>query len=166
MIEHHLRSALIGAIVLLVVSCQGRTGSVEPIAPSSQESVACEPTPPDQLGPFYLPGAPERPSVGEGHLLSGVVRSASDCALIPDAQIEFWQVGPDGEYDDAHRATMFSEEDGTYRFESNFPPAYSGRPPHIHLRVSKVGFKILVTQYYPDEGQTSGSLDLVLVPGE
>lgn len=150
----------------MLASCQGKSGSTEFFAPSSQDPIACQPTQPDQLGPFYVPDAPERSSVGEGHLLSGVVRSATDCAPIPNAQIEFWQVGPDGEYDNEHRAMMFSGDDGTYRFESNSPPAYSGRPPHIHLRISSKGFITLVTQYYPDEGQTKGSFDLVLVPSE
>ncbi|ODS34248.1 MAG: protocatechuate 3,4-dioxygenase beta subunit [Candidatus Scalindua rubra] len=29
----------------------------------------CEPTRPDMLGPFYVPNAPERTSVGKGHIL-------------------------------------------------------------------------------------------------
>jgi protocatechuate 3,4-dioxygenase beta subunit len=128
------------------------------------EPVACEPTPPDALGPFYVPGAPEQSSVGQGHLLRGVVRSSEDCAAIPGALLEFWLAGPDGEYGDAYRATLFAGEDGAYTFESNPPPPYSGRPPHIHLRVTADGYEPLVTQYYPDPGQTEGSLDPVLVP--
>jgi len=54
-----------------------------------------------------------------------------------------------GEYDDAHRATIIADASAAYRFESNLPPPYSGRPPHIHLRVSARNFKTLVTQHYP-----------------
>lgn len=121
----------------------------------------CQPTEPDALGPFYKPGAPERTSVGQGYVLSGVVRSTS-CRPLAGAQLEFWLAGPDGNYDDAHRATLFSNESGEYRFESNFPPKYSFRPPHIHLRVSAPGYKTLVTQHYPQEGQSRGTFDLVL----
>jgi protocatechuate 3,4-dioxygenase beta subunit len=71
--------------------------------------------------------------------------------------------GPDGEYTDDYRATQLVGADGAYRFESHFPPPYSGRPPHIHLRVSAEGYQTLVTQHYPKEGETSASFDLVLV---
>jgi protocatechuate 3,4-dioxygenase beta subunit len=37
--------------------------------------------------------------------------------------------------------------------ESNFPPGYSGRPPHIHIRISANGFRSLATQHYPEIDQ-------------
>ena len=125
---------------------------------------SCQPTAPDQEGPFYKAGAPMRDHVGEGYVLQGVVRSAAGCAPIAGAQIEFWMAGPDGQYTDDYRATMLVGEDGAYHFESNFPPPYSGRPSHIHLRVSAEGYQTLITQHYPKEGETGTSLDLVLVP--
>lgn len=127
-------------------------------------SETCEPTEPDMLGPFYAPAAPERSKVGDGHVLSGVVRSARDCSPIEGARIEFWLVGPEGRYDDGHRAIVHSDESGTYRFESNFPPGYFGRPPHIHIRVAARGYRVLITQYYPESGTTEGTFDLVLIP--
>jgi protocatechuate 3,4-dioxygenase beta subunit len=139
------------------------TGSPDATEAAIPES--CEATLPDQEGPFYVPGAPERSSVGQGHVLRGVVRSSDGCAPIAGAQIEFWMAGPDGEYTDDYRATQFTDAAGAYRFESNFPPPYTGRPPHIHLRVSAEGFETLITQYYPAEGQTEGAFDLVLIPG-
>jgi protocatechuate 3,4-dioxygenase beta subunit len=127
-------------------------------------SPACRPTSPDMLGPFYKPGAAVRSKVGEGYLLRGVVRSARDCSPIKGARVEFWLAGPDGRYDDEHRATVLPEESGSYRFESNFPPAYYSRPPHIHIRVSAEGYRRLVTQHYPEKGAKEGALDLVLTP--
>jgi protocatechuate 3,4-dioxygenase beta subunit len=59
---------------------------------------------------------------------------------------------------------LFSDASGAYRFESNFPPGYSGRPPHIHVRVSAAGFGTLVTQHYPKSGTTGAIFDLVLIP--
>lgn len=140
----------------------GPTASPEATKPAI--AVSCEPTQPDQLGPFYVPGAPERLSVGQGHVLGGVVRSSAGCAPIAGAQIELWLAGPDGEYGDDYRATLFADASGVYRFESNFPPPYTGRPPHIHIRISADGYETLVTQYYPAEGQTEGAFDLVLIP--
>jgi protocatechuate 3,4-dioxygenase beta subunit len=124
----------------------------------------CKPTPPDALGPFYTPNAPERTSVGKGHVLSGVVRTSVDCSPITGARIECWLAGPDGNYDDDHRATMFSDKTGLYRFESNFPPPYMGRPSHIHMKITARGYQTLVTQYYPAHGKTEGEFDVVLIP--
>ena len=124
----------------------------------------CQPTPADYLGPFYKAGAPERTSVGKGYELKGIVKSAADCKPIGNARIEFWLTSPQGEYDDDHRATLYSDSAGNYRFESNLPPGYSGRPPHIHIKISADGFKTLATQHYPDAGSKKAMFDIVLVP--
>ncbi len=143
--------------------------TVQAAAPSgSEESTrptdGCEPTRPDMLGPYYEPNAPVRTSVGSGYVLSGTVLSTDGCGPVPDARIEFWLANPGGEYDDAHRATVFAGERGRYRFESNVPVSYGGRPPHIHVRVSAPGYRDLVTQHYPDAGQKEANFDLVLEP--
>jgi|OpeIllAssembly_1097287.scaffolds.fasta_scaffold444617_2 protocatechuate 3,4-dioxygenase beta subunit len=124
----------------------------------------CTPTPEDQMGPFYKPNAPMRSSVGKGYVLQGIVRSSKDCGPLPGAIVELWLAGPDGGYDDAHRATIIADTSGRYRFESNVPPPYYGRPPHIHLRVSAQGHATLVTQYYPVAGKNDAVFDIVLVP--
>lgn len=135
-----------------------------PAAPAPAAPEKCMPTEPDELGPFYRAGAPARQSVGKGYHLSGTVRSAKDCAAVRQAEIELWLVGPDGRYDDSHRAKVFSDERGIFRFESNYPKPYVGRPPHIHIRVTARGFTPLVTQHYPAKGKSAGVFDLVLVP--
>ncbi len=150
--------ALCACFVLVALAFSpglSRAGSVES---------PCRPTPPDSLGPFYKPGAPIRETVGSGYQLAGIVRSASGCRPIPQARIELWMAGPDGDYHDDFRATVMSQKDGTYRFESHFPPNYFGRPPHIHIRVSVDGFKTLITQHYPAAGAQRGTFDLVLIP--
>jgi catechol 1,2-dioxygenase len=115
------------------------------------------------LGPFYEPGTPVRTSVGSGYMLSGAVLGAKECKPIRKARIEVWLTNPRGEYDDAHRATVFAGERGGYRFESNVPVSYGGRPPHIHVRVTAPGYEELVTQHYPERGQRRANFDLVLV---
>jgi protocatechuate 3,4-dioxygenase beta subunit len=129
-------------------------------------AATCTPTEPDALGPFYKAGAPERESVGKGYVLMGMVKSSADCSAVKGARIELWLAGPDGGYGDDYRAIVFSDASGSYRFQSNFPPAYAGRPPHIHLRVSAKGFETLVTQHYPAKGKTEATFDLVLVPAQ
>ena len=127
------------------------------------QHMACTPTEPDILGPFYKPDASVRSSVGKGYVLSGGVKSSEGCVPIKGARIEFWLAGPDGKYDDEHRATVFSNEAGSYRFESNIPGPCFGRPPHIHVKVSAKGFTTLITQHYPEKGKAGASFDLVLV---
>jgi protocatechuate 3,4-dioxygenase beta subunit len=101
--------------------------------------------------------------VGTGYVLTGRVLAARTCRAIPSARIEFWLANPQGQYDDAHRATVFAGRRGGYRFESNKPPSYESRPPHIHIRVSARGFRTLVTQHYPRAGRTSAAFNLVLM---
>jgi catechol 1,2-dioxygenase len=139
------------------------TGSERGARPT-EEPGGCRPTRPDSLGPFYEPDAPVRTSVGSGYVLSGAVLAAGGCDPVADARVEFWLANPEGEYDDAHRATVPVGDGGGYRFESNVPVAYGGRPPHIHIRVTAPGHRELVTQHYPDAGQTEANLDLVLEP--
>ena len=163
-------------VILVLAGCGGsESGSSRTAEPSKSPSAEtgeshaggepadCKPTQADMLGPFYEPGAPVRASVGSGYVLSGAVLAADDCKPISNARIEFWLANPRGEYDDAHRATMFACERGAYRFESNVPVSYGGRPPHIHVRVTAPGFEELVTQHYPKPGQKEAHFDLVLV---
>jgi catechol 1,2-dioxygenase len=126
-------------------------------------SADCKATQPDTLGPYYEPGAPVRTRVGSGYVLSGAVLATAECKPIPNAKIEFWLANPRGDYDDAHRATVFAGQRGEYRLESNVPVSYGGRPPHIHIRVRAPGYEVLVTQHYPERGQRKANFDLVLL---
>jgi protocatechuate 3,4-dioxygenase beta subunit len=121
----------------------------------------CAPTRPDSLGPFYVPGAPDRSRTGSGLVVSGIVR-ATDCRPVGGAIIEWWSANPQGEYDEAHRARQRAGTDGSYRYETDFPGRYPGRPPHLHLKVTAPGHRPLVTQLYPEAGQTPLAVDLVL----
>jgi phosphohistidine phosphatase SixA len=131
--------------------------------PGSSDAV-CEPTPADDLGQFYTANAPLRTRVGRGYVLSGVVRSVANCAPIPNARIEFWLAGPDGTFDDDHRATVIADASGAYRFESNVPPAYDDKLPHIFMRVTAAEHQTLITRHYPIVNQTEGTFDLNLLP--
>jgi protocatechuate 3,4-dioxygenase beta subunit len=114
-------------------------------------------------GPFYKANAPERASTGRGLVISGTVRSASGCGPLAGARIEWWAANPSGEYDEAHRATQRADGDGRYRYETDMPGRYPGRPLHVHVRVTAPGHRALITQVYPAQGQTSLAVDLVLI---
>ncbi len=131
---------------------------------SAGSAIGCPPTRADALGPYYKAGAPVRSKVGTGgYVLSGQVRAARTCRVLSRARIEIWLVNEQGEYDNAHRATVFSRRNGNYRFESNRPVGYEGRPPHIHLRVTARGFRTLVTQHYPRGSRKGATFNLVLI---
>jgi len=134
------------------------------VTAAAAEPGSCTPTAVDADGPFYRPGAPERDKVGVGYILRGQVLSAADCAPLPGAKIEVWLNGPDGNYGDAWRATLFAGSDGSYRFESHPPVPYGTRPPHIHLIVNAAGHQELITQHYPQSDATEATFDLVLRP--
>ncbi len=137
------------------------TATIEALLPTVTPT-PCVPTPPSGSSASFVPDAPIRVSVGHGHVLRGTITASADCAPVAGARIEFWLVGPNAEYDAAHRATLVTDARGAYRFESNFPPPYPGRPPHIHIRVSAPGFRTLVTQFYPTNGTTAGVFAIVL----
>lgn len=134
-------------------------------SPASQaQSYPCNPTPPDLLGPFYKPNAPKRSQVGTGYILTGEVKSALTCTPIREAKVELWMAGPDGQYGNEWRATIFSDEEGKYNFSSHLPGHYGGRPPHIHMIISAPGFKKLTTQHYTQEGNEASTFDIILIP--
>ena len=123
---------------------------------------ACRPTARDAEGPFYKPNAPERASLGRGLVVTGIVRTTGNCVPVPRARIDWWQANALGQYDDAHRATQTADSEGKFRFETNVPGIYPGRPPHLHVKVSAPGHRTLTTQLYPKSGQTEIPFDFVL----
>ncbi len=122
----------------------------------------CTPTPHDEIGPFYRPNAPVRSRIGSGYILEGTVRSAATCKPVPGARIEFWQAGPDGNYSDDWRATIYADSRGRYRLTTAPPPPYARRPSHIHILVDMKGYAGLITQHYPKAGKKRARLDLVI----
>ena len=149
---------LIAFTILLAIFAAGL------VSAESSLPYRCVPTPEDEMGPFYRPGAPERHQVGTGYLLQGTVKAASDCRFIPDAKVELWMTGPQGRYGDAWRATLYSSDNGSYYFQSHSATNYATRPPHIHIMVSAPGYETLTTQHYPLQDAGIGVFDLVLIP--
>lgn len=142
------------------------TAPVRPIVSpttAANANTTCIPTRHGGTTTTPIDEAPVRSSVGTGHVLNGIVRSSQDCRPIEQAKIIFWLAGPDGTYDDDHRATVFTDKVGAYRFESNFPGLYGARPiPHIHLYISAEKFRPVETECFPPKGQTEGTFDIVL----
>ena len=124
----------------------------------------CRPTRPDAEGPFYVPGAPIRTSTGSGLVIRGRLLGAPDCRPLSGGEIEWWQTDRRGRYDDAHRGRQNVAPDGSYRFVTDFPGVYPGRPSHIHFKAKAPGYRRLTTQLYLRGGETEVGFDIVLVP--
>ena len=131
--------------------------------PSRAAQTKCLPTASDAEGPFYKPDVPIRENTGSGLKVSGEVKSAGSCTVIPGARVEWWQTNPQGGYDDEHRGAKLTSSDGFYQFETDFPPGYFGRPPHIHFKIFAPGHRTLTTQVYPKSGQSTITFDFVLI---
>jgi protocatechuate 3,4-dioxygenase beta subunit len=155
-----LLANLAPAAVAMVVMIGG--GPMVFPAPARASGTACRPTAPDMLGPFYVAGAPERSKTGEGLTVQGAVRSTRECKALPGARIEWWSADRTGAYDDDHRATQVSDAEGRFRYVTDPPGKYPGRPEHLHVKVTASGHKTLVTQIYPKRSQNSIAFDFVL----
>lgn len=128
-------------------------------------------TSPNQEGPFYSPGSPQKTSlIEEGMagipiLISGRVFD-QECNPIPGAKLDFWLADVNGEYDNIGyrlRGHVFSNQDGNYSLESIEPTEYTGRPEHIHVKVfSTDGRELLTTQMYM--AGSEGSADVIAAP--
>jgi protocatechuate 3,4-dioxygenase beta subunit len=104
-----------------------------------------------------------RAKIGTGHVLTGVVLSALDCKPIRGARIEFWQANRQGVYTRASSGAVVTNAAGRFRYEGPRPVSYSGRSPHIHIRVVARNHEVLATRYEPS-GRSRGSIRLVLRP--
>ena len=123
----------------------------------------CRPTPSQTIGTHYEPEKAVRQDgdLGEGFVMSGRVLSARDCKPLANVKITHWQVGEAGRYLERFYAWRMSDENGAYRFETEWPNI---RPPHVHFIVDAPGYKRLVTQWIGRAPVFEASFDLVLTP--
>jgi protocatechuate 3,4-dioxygenase beta subunit len=146
--------------------------------PVSVLAAAAIPTPAATEGPFYPPTA-MRPADVDNDLvrIAGEVRQAGGEVVtvggrlldrrgnsIAGARVEIWQCDVKGRY--LHRGDFgwssrdkafqgfghdISGADGSYSFRTIKPVPYSGRTPHIHVKVLVDDRERLTTQFYlPD----------------
>lgn len=138
-------------------------------------------TPSQTEGPFYPVALPadsdadllrngSRTPYGGGQpaWVEGTV-SDLDGKPVAGAQVEIWQCDEDGRYHhpgDGNRANAGFQgfgrvtvgSDGRYRFRTIRPVPYSGRTPHIHVKVKRAARELLTTQLYV-EGDPANARD-------
>jgi protocatechuate 3,4-dioxygenase beta subunit len=121
-------------------------------------------TSPNMEGPYYTSGSPQRTTLiepgmpGVPLLILGRVFDG-ECNPVAGAKVDFWQADMNGVYDNAGytlRGHAITNEDGYYEIETIEPGPYTGRPPHIHVKVfSPQGRETLTTQlYFPGSEET------------
>jgi protocatechuate 3,4-dioxygenase beta subunit len=133
--------------------------------PGAALAQQCQVTPRDQLGPFYKSGAPVHAELcasgsgGKERLrVAGRVLGMPDCKPLAGAVVEVWQADARGDYsqvgarpDDPGcllRASILTDNEGRYAFDTLLPGEYPGRPRHIHYRISHKSHATFVTQLY------------------
>jgi protocatechuate 3,4-dioxygenase beta subunit len=140
------------------------------LTPALAQGVSLRPTPSQSEGPFYpvaLPADNDFDLLRNGRVdyragkpawVEGVV---TDTRGVPvtGAVVEIWQCDQAGHYHhpgDGGRADPAFQgfgrvavaKDGRYRFRTLHPAPYSGRTPHIHVKVKLDGADLLTTQLY------------------
>jgi hypothetical protein len=112
-----------------------------------------------------IPDGPERAQVGEGFVLSGIVRDTATCLPIANAQVAFWMTNEDGVYEESGEGVLHTNAQGRYRLESGIPGQYDNVTPHIHLAVSAPGYDMAVTEFLFQQADIeSGTVDVNLAP--
>ena len=160
-IPNPLRRTLAAGFVLAPALLMGRRALAE--APRRA-------TPIQSAGPYY---PHELPPDHDGDLLRNaqLVYNRGQAAWVEGvvtdlqgkpvrgAQVEIWQCDEAGHYhhpSDGNRADpafqgfgrVAVDNDGRYRFRTIRPAPYSGRTPHIHVKVKLSGRTLLTTQLY------------------
>lgn len=105
-------------------------------------------------------------ALGQVIYIQGVVKDLATCQPVSDVNVEIWQACASGRYNhdrDPNPAPLdpdfrywgetFTDFNGAYFFKTIKPGAYPAdvdweRPPHIHVRVAKRGYRELITQLY------------------
>ena len=177
-----IRTSLYSAASMLFVPRLLRA-AVDPTAS------ACTITTADIEGPYFASGAPFRVMLaapaepGTRLFMSGRVL-ARDCSPIPGATVDIWAANDDGCYswfnncsgtpgEDQFnlRGRMLTNAEGAYAYETVKPGPYSGRPSHIHYKITHPDGQALITQLYfegdplipadPWAGQAAAALRII-----
>jgi protocatechuate 3,4-dioxygenase beta subunit len=116
---------------------------------------------------------------GQIIIVEGQVKDQK-CNPVAGALVEIWQACHTGRYNhpsDPNTAELdpnfqywgkaVTDKDGNYRFRTIVPGAYPAddtwmRPPHIHFKISKLGYMELITQMYFNGNDLLNSRDLIL----
>lgn len=163
-----LKTSLVSSISLLALSKTAMAANI--CAPGL--------TPKQAEGPFYPEvdqldtdadlvqvAGQTQAALGEVVLVEGIVTDQF-CTPVAGALVEIWQACVSGKYNHAsdpntapldpnfqYWGKSVTDKNGFYRFRTIIPGAYPAdtdwvRPPHIHFKISRLGYVELITQMY------------------
>ncbi|NKC11447.1 MAG: intradiol ring-cleavage dioxygenase [Gammaproteobacteria bacterium] len=152
--------------------------------PLSTAAAKLAPTPAQAEGPFYpvvdfsgigndlITAADGSKANGRPLALSGAIL-ATGGQPVAGAVVEIWQADNNGNYrhprdredevDPAFKGfgATRADADGRYDFLTIVPVPYTGRPPHIHVKIKAGGETLLTTQLYL-QGDARNDRDILL----
>ena len=108
----------------------------------------------------YIPNAPERASLGEGFIITGLVRSARGCRPLDDVRIQVWLATETGGEQD-NRASVRTDENGYYRIETA-PTVPQFGEPNIHVAYAYGEYREVFIRRVVDLDDTRARVDLTL----
>lgn len=124
----------------------------------------CEPTETNPGGDTaYIPNAPREPSLGEGFVITGLVRAADGCRPLPNVRVQVWLATEDGsEYD--NRASVYTDADGRYRLDT--APVYPQYgEPNIHVAYDDQEYETVFVRSVTDLDDRRAVVNLTLRRG-
>ena len=121
----------------------------------------CEPTESNPGGTNnYIPDAPELASLGEGFIITGLVRAARGCRPLPGVRIQVWLATETGGEQD-NRASVRTDENGGYRIETA-PTVPQFGEPNIHVAYDDGQYSDVFIRRVVDLDDTRARVDLTL----
>ena len=108
----------------------------------------------------YIPDAPELDSLGEGFVITGLVRSARGCQPLEDVPVQVWLATQTGGEQD-NRATVRTGPDGRYRIETAPTVAQFGEP-NIHVGYDGGDYREVFIRRVVDLDDRRAVVDLTL----
>ncbi len=121
----------------------------------------CEPTESNPGGTNnYIPDAPELDSLGEGFVITGLVRSANGCRPLEDVRVQVWLATETGGEQD-NRASVRTGPDGRYRIETA-PTINQFGEPNIHVGYDDGKYREVFIRRVVDLDDRRAVVDLTL----
>ncbi|ADB51644.1 intradiol ring-cleavage dioxygenase [Conexibacter woesei] len=126
-------------------------------------AATCVLTPELTEGPFWVPSTPQRRDVTAGQRGAALrlrlrVQDAATCRPLPRADVEIWHANAAGAYSGVDgdtrvwlRGHQVADRGGIVVFDTIYPGWYTGRTPHVHVKVHVGGREVHTGQlFFPD----------------
>lgn len=108
----------------------------------------------------YIPDAPAAESLGEGFIITGLVRAAEGCKPLEDVRIQVWLATETGGEQD-NRASVRTDADGRYRIETD-PTVPQFGEPNIHVGYDDGDYREVFIRRVVDLDDKRAVVDLTL----